>query len=90
MLFSVLRSPRAVEVNIEIMRTFVRMRHLLAGNAELAHRLEELEKKTDEKSRVVFDAIRQLMNPPAPKQGQIGIRQAQQNEKRSAAKETDE
>lgn len=75
MLSSVLRSPRAIAVNIEIMRAFVRLRHLLAGNAELAQRLEELEKKTDERFKIVFDAIRQLMTPPPPKQRQIGIRQ---------------
>jgi hypothetical protein len=74
MLSGVLRSPRAVAVNVEIMRTFVRLRHLLANNAELAKKLEELETKTDERFKVVFDAIRQLMTPPAPKQRKIGIR----------------
>src|SRR5690348_8926576 len=75
MLSSVLRSPRAVAVNIEIMRAFVRLRQLLIGNAELAGKLEELEKKTDERFKIVFDAIRQLMTPPDPKQRHIGIRQ---------------
>lgn len=65
MLSSVLRSERAVEVNIEIMRAFVRLREMLAGHAELARRLDELEKKYDGQFRVVFDAIRQLMAPPA-------------------------
>jgi hypothetical protein len=64
MLSSVLRSKRAVSVNIEIMRTFVRLREMLASNAELARRLEDLEKKYDGQFRVVFDAIRQLMTPP--------------------------
>lgn len=74
MLASVLRSPRAVAVNIEIMRAFVRLRYLQAGNAELAKKIEELEKKTDEHFKVVFDAIRQLMTPPPISQRKIGIR----------------
>jgi hypothetical protein len=74
MLSSVLRSDRAVAVNIEIMRTFVRLRELLASNSELARRLDELEAKYDAQFRVVFDAIRQLMTPPdAPKKGAIGF-----------------
>lgn len=75
MLSSVLRSERAVAVNIEIMRAFVRLRRLLAGNAELAQRLEELEAKTDKQFQIVFDAIRQLIAPTAPKQARIGFRQ---------------
>ena len=81
MLFSVLRSPRAVAVNIEIMRAFVRLRHLMASSANLSRRLDALEasvqadsEKTDQQFRVVFDAIRQLMTPPAPKAGSIGFR----------------
>lgn len=74
MLSSVLRSERAVLVNIEIMRTFVRLRQILASNAELAARLDELEKKFDAQFRVVFDAIRQLMTPPAAQpQQRIGF-----------------
>ena len=73
MLSSVLRSKRAVEVNIEIMRTFVRLRQLLATNAELARKLEALEKKYDAQFKVVFDAIRQLMKPPEPKKRKIGF-----------------
>ena len=61
MLSSVLRSPRAVRVNIEIMRAFVRLRQMLASNAALARRLEDLEKKYDDQFRVVFAAIRELM-----------------------------
>ena len=61
---SVLRSKRAVRVNIEIMRTFVRLRRILASHAYLARRLEEMEKKYDVQFRVVFDAIHQLMQPP--------------------------
>ena len=74
MLSSVLHSKRAVAVNIEIMRTFVRLREMLAGNASLARRLDELEKKYDGQFRVVFDAIRQLMTPPAaPPKRRIGF-----------------
>jgi hypothetical protein len=75
MLSSVLRSPRAVRVNIEIMRAFVRLRELLTSNAELARKLEALEKKYDAQFKVVFEAIRELMAPPAPeKKGRIGFR----------------
>jgi len=63
MLSSVLRSPRAVAVNVEIIRAFVRLRALLATHADLAHKLEALEQKYDGQFRVVFDAIRQLMAP---------------------------
>lgn len=67
MLSSVLRSPRAVQVNIEIMRAFIRLRRMLASNAELARRLDQLEKRYDAQFKIVFDAIRALMAaPPAP------------------------
>lgn len=79
MLSSVLRSDRAVQVNIEIMRAFVRLRRLLASNAELERRLDELEERYDQQFRAVFDTIRELMRPPkeqealpAPK-GQLGF-----------------
>jgi hypothetical protein len=67
MLSSVLRSKRAVQVNVEIMRTFVRLRQLLSSNAALAGKLLELEKQYDSQFKAVFDAIRQLMIPPEPK-----------------------
>jgi len=73
MLSGVLRSKRAVRVNVEIMRTFVRLRQLLASNAQLARRLDSLEKKYDAQFKVVFDAIRQLMTPPEPKKRRIGF-----------------
>ena len=73
MLSSVLRSRRAVLVNIEIMRAFVRLRHLLASNAELARKLAALEKKYDAQFKAVFDAIRGLMTPPEPKRRPIGF-----------------
>ncbi len=66
MLSSVLRSRRAILVNVEIMRAFVRLRQMLASNAELARRLDELEQKYDAQFKVVFDAIRALMTPPSP------------------------
>ena len=71
MLSSVLRSRRAVEVNIQIMRTFVKLRRLMNSHADLARKLEELEKKYDAQFKSVFDAIRLLMAPSpasAPKQ----------------------
>lgn len=73
MLSSVLSSKQAIQVNIEIMRTFVRLRRMLGSNAELAKKLEELEKKYDRQFRAVFDAIRQLMTPPEPPRKQIGF-----------------
>jgi hypothetical protein len=73
MLSTVLRSPRAIAVNIEIMRAFVRMRHLLDTNAQLARTIEILEKKYDGQFAVVFKALRQLMSPPAKKPGKIGF-----------------
>jgi hypothetical protein len=73
MLSSVLRSPRAVQVNVEIMRAFVRLRRILAENAGLAQRLDELEKKYDIQFRVVFDTIRQLMQAPEPRKKRIGF-----------------
>ena len=77
MLSSVLRSPRAVQVNITIMRVFVRLRETLALHKELAHKLTELEHKVAEHDtgiRTLFDAIRQLMAPPAQPRKPIGFR----------------
>jgi hypothetical protein len=73
MLSSVLRSKRAVRVNIEIMRAFVRLRRLLATNENLARKLAALEKKYDAQFKVVFDAIRNLMTPPESKRRPIGF-----------------
>ena len=67
MLSSVLRSERAIHVNVEIMRAFVRLRQMLASNAELARKLATLEKKYDAQFKIVFDAIRELMTPADPK-----------------------
>ena len=73
MLSSVLRSKRAIRVNVEIMRAFVRLRQLLASHADLAAKLEELEEKYDSQFKIVFDAIRQLMSSPATPPKQIGF-----------------
>ena len=75
MLSSVLKSDRAVEVNIGIMRTFVQLRYLSATNKELAERLDKLEAEYDEQFVVVFEAIRELMEPPPePDKNPIGFR----------------
>ena len=73
MLSSVLMSKRAVAVNIEIMRAFVRLRQLLSTHVDLARKLASLEKKYDAQFKVVFDAIRQLMIPPETKRKKIGF-----------------
>jgi ORF6N domain len=73
MLSSVLRSKRAVAVNIEIMRAFVRLREILATHKDLANKLETLERKYDAQFKVVFDAIRQMMTPPQPNKRKIGF-----------------
>ena len=74
MLSSVLNSERAVRVNIEIMRAFVKLREMLASHKDLALKLAEMEKKYDSQFKVVFDAIRELMTPPEPKPRRIGFR----------------
>ena len=74
MLSGVLRSRRAVQVNVAIMRAFVRLRAIIGSNKVLARRLSELEKKYDAQFRVVFDAIRELMEDPQPKSRRIGFK----------------
>jgi len=75
MLSSVLKSKRAVLVNIEIMRTFVKLRRILTTHSELARKLASLERKYDKKFKLVFDAIREIMAPKyPPKKRQIGFR----------------
>ena len=74
MLSSVLRSKTALQVNIGIMRAFVRLRELLLSNKDLVQKLDEMERKYDTQFQVVFDAIRQLMAPPdPPKKPPIGF-----------------
>jgi len=79
MLSSVLNSKRAVHVNIEIMRAFVKLRQMLASNKELAKRLNELEEKYDAQFKVVFEAIRELMTPPEPKHRRIGFKREKES-----------
>lgn len=73
MLSSILNSPMAIQVNIQIMRTFAKLRGIMLQNKDLARRLDDLEKKYDTQFKVVFDAIRQLMAPQEPKQKKIGF-----------------
>ena len=73
MLSSVLRSKRAIQANIQIMRTFTRMRELIASNKELREKIEKLENKYDQQFRVVFEAIRKLLEPPLTPQRRIGF-----------------
>jgi hypothetical protein len=74
MLSSILQSKRAIQVNVQIMRTFVRLRQMIASQESLARKLNDLEKKYDAQFRVVFDAIRQLMVQPEPREKKIGFR----------------
>lgn len=74
MLSGVLRSRRALQVNVAIMRAFVRLRAIIGSNKVLARRLTELEKKYDAQFRVVFDAIRELMEEPQSKSRRIGFK----------------
>jgi hypothetical protein len=73
-LSSVLRSKRAIEVNIAIMRTFVRLREMISSSKVLARRLTDLEKKYDDQFQVVFEAIHELMTEPTPKFLRIGFK----------------
>jgi hypothetical protein len=73
MLSSVLRSKQAIEVNIMIVRTFVKLRKLISTHKDLARKLAELEKKYDSQFKVVFDALRSLIAEPASKERKIGF-----------------
>ena len=77
MLSGVLKSARAVRVNIEIMRTFVQLRRMLTSHVDLARKLADLEKKYDRQFSVVFEAIRELMTPLEPARQRIGFRSRQ-------------
>ena len=74
MLSSVLRSERAVQVNIEIVRAFVRLREMLASHRDLARRLDDMEQRYDAQFKAVFEAIKQLMAPPPPPGRRVGFR----------------
>jgi hypothetical protein len=73
MLSGILNSRRAIDVNIAIMRTFVKLRQMLESHAKLASQLAELEKKCDEQFRIVFEVLNELMTSPEPKRKQIGF-----------------
>lgn len=73
MLSSVLKSERAIQVNIEIMRTFGRLRKMMLDHADLAQKIAKLERRYDSQFKVVFQAIQQLIAQPAPSQNQIGF-----------------
>jgi hypothetical protein len=73
MLSSVLNSPRAIQVNIAIMRAFVKLREMLASHRELARKLNDMEEKYDSQFKAVFDAIRELMMPPDKPRPRIGF-----------------
>lgn len=70
---NILNSPRAVEASVQVVRAFVRMRNMLASNAELAKKVEALERKYDANFKVVFDAIKKLMAPPPSAKSKIGF-----------------
>lgn len=74
MLASVLNSPIAIKASIQVVETFVRLREMLVSHKELAKRLDKLEEKYDRQFKVVFDAIRELMVPPAKPKRKIGFR----------------
>ena len=73
MLANVLNSERAAQTSVQVVRAFVRLRQMLTSNAELARKLAALENKYDAQFKVVFDAIRQLMSPPARPKREIGF-----------------
>ena len=81
MLSSVLRSSSAVQVNIEIMRAFVQLRQILASNEELSQKLTALERRYDKQFKIVFDAIREMMIPPATSKRPIGYAPWPEDEK---------
>jgi hypothetical protein len=90
MLSSVLKSERAIAVNIEIMRAFVQLRGIAQSHADLAKKLDELERKYDRRFKSVFDAIRYLMNPPSrTARRQIGFRTPTLNTRGSHARPTE-
>ncbi len=75
MLSSVLNSERAVQVNIQIMRTFTRLRQMLVSHAELKQKIEAMEAKYDKQFKVVFDTLLQLIAPQTKRKPKIGFRQ---------------
>src|ERR1017187_9571374 len=86
MLANVLNSERAAQTSVQVVRAFVRLRQMLASNAELARKLDAMEKKYDAQFKVVFDAIRRLMSPPEPKRREIGFHVKYDDDKPKAKK----
>ncbi len=86
MLANVLNSERAAQTSVQVVRAFVRLRQMLASNADLARKLDVMEKKYDAQFKVVFDAIRQLMSPPEPKRREIGFHVKYDDDKPKAKK----
>jgi hypothetical protein len=88
MLSGILNSKRAIQVNIQIMRTFTRLRKVLSTHEELKQKLAQMERKYDAQFKVVFDAIRELMSPPRPPAGQRKKIGFQLKEPRAAYRKT--
>jgi phage regulator Rha-like protein len=86
MLANVLNSERAAQTSVQVVRAFVKLRQMLASNAELARKLAAMEKKYDAQFKVVFDAIRQLMSPPAKPKREIGFHVKYDDDKPKAKK----
>jgi hypothetical protein len=86
MLANVLNSESASNTSVQVVRAFVKLRQMLSSNAELARKLESLEKKYDAQFKVVFDAIRQLMSPPAKPKREIGFHVKYDDDKPKAKK----
>ncbi len=74
MVANVLNSERAVQASVQVVRAFIKLSQIVASSAELARKLDELEKKYDQQFKIVFNAIRQLMTPPTLKSKRIGFR----------------
>ncbi len=86
MLANVLSSERAAQTSVMVVRAFVKLRQMLASNAELARKLAAMEKKYDAQFKIVFDAIRQLMSPPAKPKREIGFHVKHDDDKPKAKK----
>ena len=76
MLSSVLKSKRAIQVNIQIMRAFIKLKEMLSTHKDLKQKIEEMEKKYDYQFKIVFDAIKQLLEPPVKSKGKIGFQKS--------------
>ena len=76
MLSSVLKSKRAIQVNIQIMRAFIKLKEMLSTHKDLKQKIEEMEKKYDYQFKIVFDAIKQLLEPPVVPKGKIGFQKS--------------